>query len=267
MVVFRRELKNYYKSFLIWVAVIAMFGMGKMSEFTTFVEGVHSKEEALAQFSSTIVTAMGMDKVDITNVLGYFSARVFSMIMLLGCVYAIMLAAIMLAKEEDDKTIEFLLSKPIVRSTIVTSKLLCVTFYLALFNIIMFLATVGTFQGLDADGTYKVGTLAMLYVGSFIANMTFALLGVFISTFISSAKTIYPLSIGIVLGEYMLTMLTNSSEKAEAIKYINIFSYVDSAEVVNKNGLDAGHVVVLLVITAVFTVLTYVRYNTKDIAA
>lgn len=267
MIIFLRELKHYSKSFLIWVVIITMFSMGKMSEFTAFTDGVSSAGEALKQFSGSVVAMMGMDKVDLTNVLGYFSSRVFSMVMLLGCMYSIMLAAIILAKEEDDKTIEFLLSKPVIRNTIVTSKVLCVIFYTALFNIILFVATLLTFQSLGAGGTYEVGTLILLYLGSFIANIAFAMVGFFLSTFITNAKTIYPLTIAIVLGEYMLTMLTNANTKVEVIKYINIFSYVDSNDIVNNNSLNVGYVVVLVVIIAILTLLTYWRFNKKDIAA
>lgn len=267
MLVFKKEVKHYAKSFLIWVVIIAMFSMGKMTEFSSFIEGINSKEDALKQFSGSVVTMMGMDKIDLTNVLGYFSSRVFSMIMLLGCVYSIMLAAIILAKEEDDKTIEFLLSKPIFRSTIVTSKVMCVVFYTAIFNIVMFLSCLGTFQSMDQAGTYEVGTLALLFVGSFIANIAFAMIGFFLSTFITSAKTIYPLAIAIALGEYLLTMVTNVSSNLGAIKYINIFSYVDSAEIVNTNSLNVGHVVVLGVLIVILTALTYFRFNKKDIVA
>lgn len=61
-----------------------------------------------------------------TEVMGYYGSKSYSLLLLIGGIFSIMLFSSIFVKEKDERTIEFLLSKPITRNQMITEKLLAV---------------------------------------------------------------------------------------------------------------------------------------------
>lgn len=80
---------------------------------------VNTKMNALPQ---DMMKILHMDSMaDLTNIDAYF-AYVFQYIFIAACVYAALIGAQALIKEETDGTIEFLYAQPITRSSLVFGK-------------------------------------------------------------------------------------------------------------------------------------------------
>ena len=60
----------------------------------------------------------------------------------MATIHAAMLGATIIAKEERDKTSEFLFAKPVLRSTIITAKLLAAFVNIVVFNLITFISLI-----------------------------------------------------------------------------------------------------------------------------
>ncbi len=67
--------------------------------------------------------------------LGFYATYFVYYVPLIGGIYAYYLGGRLLANEEQDKTAEFLLSRPLSRNAIVGTKLMVYTFYIAGFNV------------------------------------------------------------------------------------------------------------------------------------
>jgi ABC-2 type transport system permease protein len=93
--------------------------------------------------------------------------------LLCGSIFAMLLASGILSKEESDKTIEFLLSKPVTRNNIINQKLLSTTFYILLFNIIPCITTFLTFEAIEKQEFSRYEML-LLFIAAFLVQLTFA---------------------------------------------------------------------------------------------
>ena len=267
MVLFKNEMRRHLLAFLIWSVVLPFMSLMRMAEFPEFVRKYQSADQALGEFSSTEIDMFGLDGVDLTSITGYFGARVFSVVVLLCAFYVIMLAATILSKEEDYKTIEFLAVKPLSRTEITVSKIGVVVLYALLLNVALFFASWAMCAVFQQKG-YSLKALVLMALGSFLVHLMFAAVGFLLSVFVTTARVIYPVTIGIVLGAYFVQMMANSNGKAKPLTWLSFFTYPNIGKASAGGQLiDIPHLVVaLLVITAGFMLAVF-SYRQKDITA
>lgn len=264
MIIFLRELKRNRKAFIIWTVALVLFNVMMMSFFRSITGDVQKLDELVKSYPEGILKIFGMDRLSMSDVLGYFGTEAYVIITLLGSIYAMLLGSGIISKEESDKTIEFLLAKPVTRTRIVTSKALCVLFYVITFNIIFSVSNFIMFEVVKT-ADYDLTGFLLVSIGPLLLSLTFAAIGLMISVFITKSKTVYPLSIGIVIGAYALNVIASISDKTEKLKYFTPFKYVESANLIIDKNIETVYLIIMACIIVFSTVATYVIYNKKDI--
>ena len=141
-------------------------------------------------FPKGMIEAFGLDKISMSTILGFFGTECYIFITLFGSIYAMLLGASILSKEEGEKTIEFLLAKPVTRSTIVTAKMANAFFYITLFNIIFAFVNFLMFETVKIE-EYSKKAFLLLSIGPLLLHLTFVAIGLLISVFIIKAKSVY----------------------------------------------------------------------------
>jgi len=265
MIIFLRELKRNRNAFIIWTVLTILLIFSQMAVYPSFAENSLASQEALlAKYPAALVDAFGIAEIDMSNVLGYFAVKIFPLVALVGSIYIMLLATGILSKEQGEKTIEFLLSKPISRKSVVTSKLLCVLFYTTLYNLTLYLSTFGMLE-IYKNEAYSLTVHLLLWVSLFLLNAVFAAIGFLISVFVIKTKTNYPISIGVVIGSYLISVVASSSEKVESLKYLSFFKYSDAAEIVANEGIAPVYLVLFAILIIISVSLSYFIFNRKRI--
>ncbi len=264
MVIFFRELARNRKSFLIWTACLVLSNVGMLALYPTIVDQAGEYNDLVKKLPVAVLEGMGMDNLDFSRILDYF-AYVFIYIILFGGVYAMLLASSIISKEENEKTIEFLLAKPVTRNQIVTAKSLCVLFYIVSFNLIFIVADYITFECIKKID-YSLKTFILAHLGFLILQLTFAAIGMLISVFIVKAKSIYPITFGVVLGTFFINIISAISDKLENLKYLTPFKYVNPSDIVKSGRIENVYIIIMCAIIVVSVALTYVFYNRKNIS-
>lgn len=125
-----------------------------------------------------------------------------------------MMAGSMIVKEESEKTVEFLLSKPVSRGGIVAEKGLAVFTNLFLFNAVLSFINYAGFR----------------YAGDEAMDMKiFFMISLAISAIMRKSRAVTSISLAIVLLSYFFDIVQSIAEKFEPLKYVTPFEYVDSA--------------------------------------
>jgi ABC-2 type transporter. len=176
---------------------------------------------------------LGMTEANFSDILNYYGTYSSVYYLLAGSIYAMILGAGILSKEENDKTIEFLLSKPITRSSIVTSKVLCTFLYLFLFNLVYSISSV-ILVNIYSENSYSSTAFILFLVSPLMVFFIFAALGLILSVFIVKTKSILPLAIGTAMGCFLVGGVSAITEKADWLKYLSPFKYVDSSGILEK---------------------------------
>ncbi|HEX3030413.1 MAG TPA: ABC transporter permease subunit [Clostridia bacterium] len=264
MILFLRELKRNRKYFIIWTSIMTalMLYMGLL--FPTMADQTKNMTEMIKQMPEILRNMMNLDLMDFTNVVKYYASEPYVFLLLLGGVFSMILAAGILSKEESDKTIEFLYAKPVTRNYIVTYKLLSTLLYIILFNVILGVVTIAIFEAVKKHD-FSISLMVTLMMGALLLQLVFAAVGFVASVFVVKAKSILPLSIGVVIGTYILNTIAGLSDKTDWLKYLTPFKYVDAVDIVKTGRINGGYLVIMTVVIVVSIILSYVFYNRKNI--
>lgn len=262
MTVFFHEIKRGKKALIIWTAAIAamlavnvlLFPLMKatMNDFAKMTE-------SLGEYSS-LLSSEGLGLGSMT---GYFAAECGSTLGLGGALFAAITAVSVLAKEELERTAEFLLTQPVSRSRVVFEKLLSALFKITVLNLVVIIAMVLCFLiiGEEVDAV----AISLTFLSYYLLQVVTASVCFFISALLKGNGI--GIGLGVALFFYFLDIIANISDKVKFLKYATPFSFANGSEIVNAESIEIKYLIPWLVISAGCVVFAFIRYNKKDIAA
>lgn len=171
-----------------------------------------------------------------------------------------------LAGEEQRRTAEFLLTRPISRGAVVASKLLAFLVYLAGVNLAAAGAAAG---GLVAftDSPVDLHAFAVLSGYCALATLLFGSLGILLSVALGRARGGPAIGTGIVLGAYFVDAFAKASEKARPLGWVSPFTYADTEVTRAGYAMEWPRLAYFLGLSIVFVAAAWLAYRRKDIHA
>ena len=261
-------MKRYRNSFLGWTISITLFILLGMAFYPMLMQGDMLRQlEVFFEnpFMKNIMTAFGTSLDMMTNVLGFYSTRNAMFIMLLGSFFSILLTGKILAREEQEKTAEFLLAKPVTRLEVVRSKVAVFITYLFLLNIIIFVVGFLSLELFKGDSQYSLKAYLIYWFYSLLLMLTFGAIGFFLSLLIKRGRPTTNLSIGIIVGGYFIDVLSRVTPSVDKIGYLSPFKFVDPGVLRPDYALAGWRVMYFLGISLVLFGLSFFLYKKKDI--
>lgn len=262
MNIFFHELKANRKSTLIWtvslVALVVLF----LSMFPSFSKDAEEFKKLLEGFPAELRKAIGLSIDSIATLIGFYSYA-FLYLKLAGAIQAMNLGTSILSKETREKTAEFLLTKPVTRTQIITSKLLASLVSLLLTHVV-FVSAVFLMAVIVAGNDFNRKALLMVSVTLLFIQLMFFALGLIMSVFFPKIKSVISVSLGTVFGFFMLGMISSTTGDT-ALRYLTPFNYFDPAYIVKNMAFESSFLLtgILFIIAAV--VASYYFYNKKDV--
>ncbi|WP_099361040.1 ABC transporter permease subunit [Fredinandcohnia onubensis] len=259
MNVFLREMKAYRKSLIIWsIGLVLLIFMGN-TEYSSLSSSGQSLNELVESMPKALQALMGTGTLDLSTPIGYF-AILYLYLLLMATIHASMMGASIIAKEERDKTFEFLFVKPITRTKVITMKLVAAFINLIVFNAVTTIATVLIFE---MDNGFE--DLLKLMGGMFILQILFLVLGSALAAVIRKPKRVAPIATGILLLTFILSIVIDLSEKLEVLKYVVPFKYFTAENMLTGDGFEVVFVVISICLIVILTAVTYVFYKKRDL--
>lgn len=259
MTLFIHEMKRTKWSTLIWTAVIAFMLMICVVIYPEMKPQMTQMTDLFADMGS-FTAAFGMDQLNFGEFLGYFAIECGNVLGLGGALFAAVAGISALAKEEKDRTAEFLLTHPVSRSDVVDQKLLAVLAQITLLNLVVAGLTLAC---VALIGEEISGTVLLLFLGYYLLQVEIGAITFGISAFLCSGAV--AVGLGVAFGFYFMNILSNLTEEAEFLKYITPFAYADGAYITQHNGLNGKYLAVGGVLTAVSVAVAFWHYRRKDI--
>lgn len=263
MNLFIRELRANRNALIIWSVCMALLVISGMSKYTAYSAG-GANSQIFNDLPYSIKALLGIGSFDVTTMGGYF-AMLFLYIELAAAIHAVLLGSGILSKEERDKTTEFLIVKPVSRTSIITSKLLAALVNVLVLNIVTLvfsLTAVPAFnKGRDISGEIVVFMASMLLVQLVFFSLGFALAAV-----IRRSKAAGSISIGVLLGSFLLSKVTDLTNKLDALNLLAPFKYFSYRDIVDGRGLPVGIAFLSVLLAAAFVACAYVFYKKRDLS-
>ena len=261
MTIVKHELRMGRLSLAVWsgaIGFLLVICVMLYPEMKGDMESVNQVFSSMGSFSE----AFGMDKVSFGSVMGFYAVECGNVLGIGGAFFAALCASASLAKEEKEHTAEFLLTHPVSRRSIITSKLVSVILQVAAMNIVIFLLAVISMVVIDEDISWKEFTLlhlSYLFLQVEIAGICFG-----VSAVLKNGSTGVGLGIAAVM--YFLNIIANISDKAAFLKYITPFGYAEGTDIVTDGCIDAGYLIPGMIYCIAGIAAAYIIYCRKDVA-
>ena len=261
MKVFLWELRQNKTALLLWSAAISfMLGICIIiyPEMSTQMGDISAMFADMGAFTS----AFGMDQLNFGEFMGYFGVECGNGLGLGGALFAAIVGASALAKEEREHTAEFLLTHPLSRARIVTEKLLGAVAQIVLLNVAVVLVSVACMAVVDVEA--DAATLVLVFLAYLVLQLQILAVTFFLSACLRRGEM--AVGLGVAFSLYFVNILSNLSEDLEFLKYITPFGYADGAHIIPEKAIEPSYLAVGLGIAALGIAAAYWRYARKDIA-
>lgn len=260
MNIIKRELRTSLINILVWTLVFLFFSLASLMKFESLLETGDEMVALLDNFPRIVLALFNMVDVDLTSLPGYFSI-VASYLLLMAASQGLFLGIRLFAKEEQDKTADFLLTKPRSRGHIFINKVTAGVLIILVLQAILFLCNWFSLRPYLPQAYTLLGNYTLAFI---TVHLLFFALGVMLINFLRRGRA-ETVGLSLMLMSYFIPVMANMSEDWYPIRDyfpFNTFLKSEMAEPGNTPLLKLG---ILLGILLIFLVVGYVKFKKKDI--
>ena len=265
MNIFLRELRAHTKSFLVWSAAMVFLVFGGMMKYSAFAKTGEAINTMFNDLPAGMLKVMGIQPgQDFTSV-GIFYSIFFLYFILLMSVHSTMLGASIIAKEERDKTADFLLVKPVRRFQVVSAKVSAALVMVVLFNLVTFVASAIAVAPYNNTGTSLTGPIFSLTSVLLVVQIMFLGIGLLLGAWARSAEKASGLATLVILSTFLLKVIIDLKEDLDYLEFLTPFRYFKSYDVMYNNDIRPWFLVLALGVAIATITGTYFFFQKRDL--
>jgi len=260
--IFLRELKANFKSLVIWSIIVALLIWIAVAKFSAFA----GNPEMLAMLDAmpqAMLDALSMQAFNLTTLSGFYGLM-FLYFGLMGAMAAAMWGSDIISKEERDKTVEFSLVLPVSRSRVITAKALAALVNCIAFVLITWAVSLVAVQSYSPDQAFY-DFLALEMLAMFLIELIFLAVGLLLGCAMKQYKRSASTAVAVILGAYMVSILSEMQESLDNLKYLTPFRYFDAVELLNNSRIEGVYLVISAVIIVACVAGAYLTYRRRDL--
>jgi len=263
--IYKHEFRTRLKSVVIWSLALTVLVAFYFSMFPIFADQAALMNEFLARYPQQLRAAFGMDRRDLSTVLGFYSF-IFMFVQLCLAIQASNYGFGLVSIEESELTADFLLSKPVSRTQVLTSKLLAALTSLTITNLVVWVSSFAAISLFRGQREYEPRTLLLLLLSIVIFQLFFLSVGLVISLLVKRVRSVTPYALGLGFGTYVLSAFSGVFGDVK-LEYITPFKHLDPAYIVQHGAYNTPLVLLNVAVTLVALVVSYWLYTRRDIPA
>ena len=263
--IYRHEFRARLKSAGVWsLAVAALVGI-YFAMFPVFADQAALMNEMLAKFPPELLAAFGMDNLNLATVLGFYSF-VFLFVQLCLAIQAGNYGFGLVSVEESELTADFLLSKPVSRRQVLTSKLLAALTSLTLTNAAVWASSFAAIALFRGGRDFAAGTLLLLLLSIVVFQLFFLSVGLVVSLLVKRVRSVTPYGLGLGFGAYVLNGFSGVFGDV-ALELLTPFKHLEAAYIVAHAAYNVPLVLLNAAVTGVSLAASYWLYLRRDVPA
>jgi ABC-2 type transport system permease protein len=263
--IFRHEFNMYVRSVITWSVAVAALIFVFVSLFSSFAKDAAVLNEAMANFPEELRAAFGMTDLDLSTVLGFFSLA-FLFVQICLAIQAASYGFGLVSVEEREWTADFLLTKPVGRTQILTSKLLAVLVGLLITDIVVWISSVLFIHLFKGDATYDAGTLLLLLLSVVPFQLVFLAVGLVVSLLVKRIRSVTPYAMALGFGMYVLSAFGDLLGES-ALEKLTPFKHFEPNYIIQHGAYDLPLALISVTAIGISLVGSYALYTRRDIPA
>lgn len=258
--IFKQEIKNIYKSFLIFLGIITMYTVIIITMYDPNLQSI------LDQFSNSVPAlfeAFGMSNSS-NNLLSFLINYLYGFILILiPLFYIIYMSYKLVSHHIDTKSLTYLLSTSIPRAVIIQTQLAIMFLMNFIFSIyITIIITITSI--LLFPGEINIINLLILNFGLCTFITLLGSLIFLIASLSKDGRTAIAYSSLFVVISYLINILTSMSNKVSILKSISIFQLFQVSNYSTYNIDNYLYISLMITISLIVSIITINYYSNRD---
>lgn len=262
MNIFIHEIKSNWQSAMIWTISLIGIVIFFMSLFPSISKDIDDFVTLLEGFPEPVRQAFGIQLDRIGSILGFYS-YIFMYITLCGAIQAMNLGISIVSKEIRDKTADFLLTKPVSRLKVLSSKLSAALLLIVITNL-AFLVTASIMVSQLNTEAYSIKIFLMISMTLFFVQLIFLALGFLIAVVVPKINSVLTVSLGTVFGFFFIGMIAAIGEE-DGKRFLSPFKYFETDYIIEHSSYEAPFLITGFVIVIAALIVSFIVYRKKDI--
>ena len=259
----KKELNINLKSFILWTSILIgiFLVVFLIYPFIITDDTVKNLDEMMKVFPKELLKSFNMDITSINTAYGWLKSEGFMFILIIVGIYSSNLGFNILLKEEYDKTIEYLSFIPITREKILSNKIVISVVYVFLMVLVL---GIFNYIALIISGDFNQKEYLLLSISPLLIAFPLFAINLYISSLMHRTKKSIGISLGLVFIFYIISVLSELSDKVSFLKYFSIYTLADTRGIISNLKINPLYIIISIIITTLFTILTYIRYSKKE---
>jgi ABC-2 type transport system permease protein len=256
------ELRQSLRGWLFWVIPV-----GFMVGLTCGLQPALAKGLLVAKMDAMpegLRKAFGLAMVDFNQPAAYLAAN-FMTTTLATSLFAGLLGAAMIAREETLRTAELLYAQPVSRTRVLLGKAIALAIYVIALPIVLGIVAV-TVLSMVAEQPVDYGVIVALFVTACALALCFAGMGMLVAALVRDKRSATGAALGVVLGSYFIGVISALDESVAALRWLSPHKLAEPIQVL-LHGFDAPMVALLVVLGASGAAAAIALYRRQDIHA
>lgn len=259
--VYKYEVNAGIKSLLIWSICVGGMGLACILLYASVKESMGGMAESFASMGA-FSEAFGMTQLSIATLPGFFATEVGTVHALGGAMFAAVLSTVMLSKEEDGHTGEFLFSLPVARGKVVLAKGAAIVTHVMLLNLIctcLYLIGIAVLGEEMPMKEFFLFQIMQLFLHLEVAAVCYA-----VSAFLKKNKL--GIGLGVVLLLYAYDLMARVVPDLEKVQWLSPFSFSNAADILSTGEIKVGATVFGTAVLVLGIGVAYGVYTKRDLA-
>lgn len=262
MNMYLKELKDYRKTMFFWTLAIIAFMLSAMSKYQGYQKSGTSINEVIESMPAGLGAVLGFKGLDLQTAGGFFAMCALYLAIMLG-VHAVLLGSGIIAKEESDKTIEFLYSKPVSRNSILFAKLLAALTTIVFLNVVTAITSVISVAAFE-EGPSMSGDIIFLMPSIFFLQLWFLMIGASFAAVMRRPRRAGMYSAAVLLATFIISAFVDITDKFGFLKYATPFKYFDPKTIFAEHRYSITNILITVVVVAILLAWSRMAYQNRD---
>ena len=262
--VYLKNLRDMKNNLIYWTIGITILGFYISYAYSSFAEDIDVWNELLANFPEELMYFFGgSEGMDMSTFAGFLNLEIFGLmgpIMLI--IVGINSGTHIVAGELNNKTLEMVMSTSIGKNKYLFQQILVMVTRIVIISIILWsnFFIFSNLFNLELD----LKNLTAIVFHLTLLSLSIASFSLLIGSITGNKSTTLGLSAGIAVLSYFINSISPMIKGIENIKYLSVFYYYKHSEPL-INGVNLGSVSVMLFISLLFIILSFVAFKYKDL--
>lgn len=258
--VFRYTLRRYRSQIIGWGIGLALLGLLLVSMFDSLGAQADALNEYLSVFPEEFMAFFG-DFAEFGTPEGFLGVEFFSYMPIIIGIFAVMIGSGLLVSDEENGTLDLILSYPVSRSALYAGRVLA---FIVTSVIILGIAWIGLAIPMSWS-TLKIDLdlLTLPFVSLLAQILIFGAISLLCSMLLPSRATAAMAGGLFLVASFFITGLAKIDDKLEGISKVSPLNYYQARDAFN--GLNWTWIAGLLGLTLVFILLAWWFFQQRDI--